>query len=101
MFRHGICIFVRVRHAWIKLKVWIAGWMRAEMVTYFRHLLMGRAHKRLDSLVICNIQNLNDCVQILKLKRLRTRFFFGHMIYTEELIVAEKYSLEESYTSSC
>src|SRR6476646_5860366 len=101
MFRHGICIFVCVRHAWVELKVSIAGWMCPEMVTNFRYLLMGRAHERLDSFVICNIQDLNDGVYILKLKRLRTRFFFRHMIDTEELIVAENNSLKSHTFSSC
>jgi hypothetical protein len=50
---------------------------------------LGGAHKDSYSFIVCDIQNIDDGLEILKARRLLPSLLLGHVINTEELIVTE------------
>ncbi len=60
------------------------------MIANFFDSIMGSAHERFDAFVIGRIKRLEYFLDVLKLQGLSARFFLGHMIYAEKLIISKK-----------
>ena len=82
-----------IGHAGIEFEILIARRVLAEMFADIADSLMRRAHEDANTLVIRDIQDLDDRLKLLEPQRLGSHLFLGHMVDAKELIISEQYAL--------
>ena len=74
--------------------------MSAKVRADIQHPILGSTHKNADTFFIGNIQNLDNRADVLKLCRLLTCLFLGHVVHADKLVISKKNSIHGIFFQS-